>query len=48
MQIFILIVIKMIFGKKIKIERAVKHIEKEDNTKPILYFCNSDYYDIEI
>ena len=31
-----------------KIERAVKHIEKEDNTKPILYFCNSDYYDMNM
>lgn len=34
--------------EKDKIERAVKHIEKEDNTKPILYFCNSDYYDMNM
>ena len=28
-----------------KIERAVNFMEKADNTKPVLYFSNSDYYD---
>ena len=31
-----------------KIERAVKFINKEEKNIPILYFCNSDYYDINM
>lgn len=31
-----------------KIERAVKHLENSDSTKPVLYFSNSDYYDGEM
>ena len=31
-----------------KIERALKFINKEEKNIPILYFCNSDYYDINM
>lgn len=31
-----------------KIQRAVNFLDKTDNTKPVLYFSNSDYYDSEM
>jgi len=31
-----------------KIERAVSFMEKSNESKPVLYFSNSDYYDVEM